>query len=90
MFYIVTHFRASKLCVFVHVKIYLVSENQENVSNVGENLNIISLFLSINSRKKKIFNINHLTEFLSTQMGTFLTNLFQCSLCKKINCIFGS
>lgn len=53
MFYIVTHFRASKLCVFVHVKIYLVSEIQEKVSNVGENLNIISLFLSINSRKKR-------------------------------------
>ena len=42
MFYIVTHFRA-----------YLVSEIQEKVSNVGENLNIISLFLSINSRKKR-------------------------------------
>ena len=31
-------------------------------------------------RKKLLFDINGLTEFLSTQMRTFLANLFQNSL----------
>ena len=34
-------------------------------------------------RKKLLFDINGLTEFLSTQMRTFLANLFQDNLCKS-------
>ena len=34
-------------------------------------------------RKKILFDINGLTEFLSTQMPTFLANLFQNNLCKS-------
>ena len=34
-------------------------------------------------RKKLLFDINDLTEFLSTQMRTFLANLFQNNLCKS-------
>ena len=34
-------------------------------------------------RKKLLFDINGSTEFLSTQMRTFLANLFQDSLCKS-------
>ena len=33
-------------------------------------------------RKNLLLDINGLTEILSTQMGTFLANLFQKSLCK--------
>ena len=34
-------------------------------------------------RKKLLFDINGLTEFLSTQMRTFLANLFENNLCKS-------
>ena len=34
-------------------------------------------------RKKLLFDINGLTEFLSTQMHAFLANLFQKNLCKS-------
>ena len=34
-------------------------------------------------RKKLLFDINDSTEFLSTQMHTFLANLFQNGLCKS-------
>ena len=34
-------------------------------------------------RKKLLFDINGLTEFLSTQMLTFLANFFQDNPCKS-------
>ena len=34
-------------------------------------------------RKKLLFDIKGLTEFLSTQMRTFVANLFQNRLCKS-------
>ena len=44
---------------------------------------MIRMFLCIYSGKKILFDISVSTEFLSTQMRTFLANLFQNSLCKS-------
>ena len=65
----------SKL-IFFHLKL------RKNCLMLGEFKCDQHVFVHL-FRKKLLFDINGSTEFLSTQMRTFLANLFQNSLCKS-------
>ena len=78
-----TRFGASKLCRVVYVKIYLFHlKLRKNCLMLGEFKCDQHVFVHL-FRKKLLFDINGLTEFLSTQMHAFLANLFQKNLCKS-------
>ena len=78
-----TRFGASKLCRVVYVKIYLFHlKLRKNCLMLEEFKCDQHVFVHL-FRKKLLFDINGSTEFLSTQMRTFLANLFQNSLCKS-------